>query len=407
MGKYPFRLENLKMRLSEDFWRFVKEHQYDDVYRLRLKYGGHNEEIDMAIEQIEARKKVGRKLPLFLQHERLLFPSALSAEQCSSEDTADYKRQLVAGRFHSICDLTGGLGIDAYYMAMVADKLTYIERFEQYCDVARYNFETLEQKNIDVINADCREYLAKPHSTHELYFIDPARRGTGNKRVFHLCDCEPSVADILPQVWAEGASLLLKASPMLNVKQAIDELGQVFEVHVVSVRNECKELLLLLSPEAKDAPRIYCTNKTSEGWQTYTFLLKDEELLPSSPAALLQKYLYEPNSAIMKAGAFKSVAHSFGIDKLAVSSHLYTSDCLIADFPGRTFEILEALPFSNSLFKEAVGKYPQANVAVRNFPLSAEELCRKGRIKDGGDIYLFATTVGSEKMLIYSRKVSV
>lgn len=262
MGKYPFRLENLKMRLSEDFWRFVKEHQYDDVYRLRLKYGGHNEEIDMAIEQIEARKKVGRKLPLFLQHERLLFPSALSAEQCSSEDTADYKRQLVAGRFHSICDLTGGLGIDAYYMAMVADKLTYIERFEQYCDVARYNFETLEQKNIDVINADCREYLAKPHSTHELYFIDPARRGTGNKRVFHLCDCEPSVADILPQVWAEGASLLLKASPMLNVKQAIDELGQVFEVHVVSVRNECKELLLLLSPEAKDAPRIYCANKT-------------------------------------------------------------------------------------------------------------------------------------------------
>lgn len=395
------------MRLSEDFWRFVQEHQYDDVYRLRLKYGGHNEEIDMAIEQIEARKKVGRKLPLFLQHERLLFPSALSAEQCSSEDTADYKRQLVAGRFHSICDLTGGLGIDAYYMAMVADKLTYIERFEQYCDVARYNFETLGQKNIEVVNADCREYLSKPHSLQDLYFIDPARRGSGNKRVFHLQDCEPSVADILPHVLAVGASLLLKASPMLDIKQAIDELGQVFEVHVVSVRNECKELLLLLSPEAKDAPRIYCANKTSEGWQTYTFLLKDEELLPDSPAAQLQRYLYEPNSAIMKAGAFKSVTHSFGIDKLAVSSHLYTSDCLIADFPGRTFEILEALPFSKSSLKEAIGKYPQANVAVRNFPLSAEELCRKGRIKDGGDIYLFATTVGSEKMLIYSRKVSV
>lgn len=394
---------------SEDFWRFVQEHQGDDVLRLRLKYaGGHNEEIDLAIDQIEARKKVGRKLPLFLQHERLLFPSALSAEQCSSEDTADYKRQLVAGRFHSICDLTGGLGIDAYYMATVANRLTYIERFEQYCDVARYNFETLEQKNIDVINADCREYLAKPHSTHELYFIDPARRGTGNKRVFHLCDCEPSVADILPQVWAEGASLLLKASPMLDVKQAIDELGQVCEVHVLSVKNECKELLLLLSPKATVAPRIYCVNKTAEGvWQSYSFFLEEEAQLPSSPAALLQKYLYEPNSAIMKAGAFKSVAHSFDVDKLAVSSHLYTSDRLVADFPGRIFEILEAMPFSKSSLKEAIGKYPQANVAVRNFPLSAEELCRKGHIKDGGDIYLFATTVGSEKMLIYSRKVSV
>lgn len=396
------------MRLSEDFWRFVKEHQGDDVLRLRLKYAGrHNEEIDLAIDQIEARKKVGRKLPLLLQHERLLFPSALSAEQCSSEDTADYKRQLVAGRFHSICDLTGGLGIDAYCMAMVANKLTYIERFEQYCNVARYNFETLGQKNIEVINTDCRDYLSKPHSLHDLYFIDPARRGSGNKRVFHLQDCEPSVADILPHVWAEGASLLLKASPMLDVKQAIDELGQVSEVHVLSVRNECKELLLLLSSEAKDAPRIYCANKTSEGWQTYTFLLKEEELLPASPATQLKRYLYEPNSSIMKAGAFKSVAHSFGIDKLAVSSHLYTSDHLVADFPGRMFEILEAIPFSKSSLKEAIGKYPQANVAVRNFPLSAEELCRKGHIKDGGDIYLFATTFGSEKMLIYSRKVSV
>lgn len=359
------------------------------------------------LSRLRPGKKLAVSCPCFSNTKGCFSRSALSAEQCSSEDTADYKRQLVAGRFHSICDLTGGLGIDAYYMAMVADKLTYIERFEQYCDVARYNFETLGQKNIEVVNADCREYLSKPHSLQDLYFIDPARRGSGNKRVFHLQDCEPSVADILPHVLAAGASLLLKASPMLDMKQAIDELGQVCEVHVVSVRNECKELLLLLSSEAKDAPRIYCANKTSEGWQTYTFLLKDEELLPASPAALLQKYLYEPNSAIMKAGAFKSVTHSFGIDKLAVSSHLYTSDCLIADFPGRTFEILEALPFSNSLFKEAVGKYPQANVAVRNFPLSAEELCRKGRIKDGGDIYLFATTVGSEKMLIYSRKVSV
>lgn len=393
-------------KFSEEFWRFVKEHQADDVHRLRLKYAGrHDEQVDWAIDQIEARKKVDRKLPLFFQNETLLFPSVLSAEQCSSEDTAIYKQHLVSGRFDTICDLTGGLGIDSYYLAAVASRLTYIERFPHYCDVARHNFEVLRQKNIEVRNIDCRDYLSQPHTPHALYYIDPARRGAGNKRLYNLADCEPSVAEILPIVFAEHAALLLKASPMLDITQTIRDFSHISQIHVVAVRNECKEVLFLFEPYYQGIPQIYCAHETTErDWQTFTFSLEEEALLPSSPDAELKTYLYEPNSAIMKAGAFKSVAVKYGLDKLAVNTHLYTADRYLADFPGRIFEIIEVVPFSKQILKRLASRYPQANVSTRNFPLAAEEVRRLGAIKDGGDIYLFATTINGRKTMIYCKK---
>ncbi len=390
---------------SEDFWHFILQHGNDDAGRLRLKYAG-NEKISWAIDQIEARKKIDRKLPLFSENGRLLFPSVLSAEQASSEDTALYKQQILSGRFDTICDLTGGLGIDSYYMARIASQLTYIERFSHYCDIARHNFKELRQNNIHVLNGDCRDFLNSPHVRCDLYYIDPARRGSGNKRLYNLSDCEPAVLEILPVVLAEKASLLLKASPMLDIKQTINDLGKVSEIHILSVKNECKELLFLVEPNHAGDPRIYCSNKTLDNkWQTYTFFLAEESLLPSSsPVCSLQEYLYEPNSSILKAGAFKSIAQSFGIDKLAVSSHLYTSRKYVSDFPGRAFEILEAYPFSKQVLKKCSRKYPQANVSTRNFPLTPDEIRRLGGIKDGGDIYLFATMVNSEKTMIYCRK---
>lgn len=390
---------------NEDFWRFILQHGNDDAGRLRLKYAG-NEKISWAIDQIEARKKIDRKLPLFSENGRLLFPSVLSAEQASSEDTALYKQQILSGRFDTICDLTGGLGIDSYYMARIASQLTYIERFSHYCDIARHNFKELRQNNIHVLNGDCRDFLNSPHVRCDLYYIDPARRGSGNKRLYNLFDCEPAVLEILPVVLAEKASLLLKASPMLDIKQTINDLGKVSEIHILSVKNECKELLFLVEPNHAGDPRIYCSNKTLDNkWQTYTFFLAEESLLPSSsPVCSLQEYLYEPNSSILKAGAFKSIAQSFGIDKLAVSSHLYTSRKYVSDFPGRAFEILEAYPFSKQVLKKCSRKYPQANVSTRNFPLTPDEIRRLGGIKDGGDIYLFATMVNSEKTMIYCRK---
>lgn len=391
-------------KFSIDFWNFILQHGNDDAGRLRLKYAG-NEKISWAIDQIEARKKIDRKLPLFSENGRLLFPSVLSAEQASSEDTALYKQQILSGRFDTICDLTGGLGIDSYYMARIASQLTYIERFSHYCDIARHNFKELRQNNIHVLNGDCRDFLKSSHQRCDLYYIDPARRGSGNKRLYNLADCEPSVLEILPIVLAEKASLLLKASPMLDIKQTINDLGKVSEIHILSVKNECKELLFLVEPNHAGDPRIYCSNKTLDNkWQTYTFFLAEESLLPSSPVCTLQEYLYEPNSSILKAGAFKSIAQSFGIDKLAVSSHLYTSRKYVSDFPGRAFEILEAYPFSKQVLKKCSRKYPQANVSTRNFPLTPDEIRRLGGIKDGGDIYLFATMVNSEKTMIYCRK---
>ena len=171
-------------KFSIDFWNFILQHGNDDAGRLRLKYAG-NEKISWAIDQIEARKKIDRKLPLFSENGRLLFPSVLSAEQASSEDTALYKQQILSGRFDTICDLTGGLGIDSYYMARIASQLTYIERFSHYCDIAQHNFKELRQNNILVLNGDCRDFLNSSHQRCDLYYIDPARRGSGNIRLYN------------------------------------------------------------------------------------------------------------------------------------------------------------------------------------------------------------------------------
>ena len=192
---------------------------------------------------------------------------------------------------------------------------------------------------------------------------------------------------------------------MLDITQTIRDFTHISQIHVVAVRNECKEVLFLFEPYYQGIPQIYCAHETTErDWQTFTFSLEEEALFPSSPDAELKTYLYEPNSAIMKAGAFKSVAVKYGLDKLAVNTHLYTADHYLADFPGRIFEIMEVVPFSKQILKRLASRYPQANVSIRNFPLAAEEVRRLGAIKDGGDIYLFATTINGRKTMIYCKK---
>ena len=395
------------MVLSDDFWTFIRTHRHDDVYRLRLKYSLENNELqNFAITQIEARQKVGSKLPLWQGNEFLLFPSALSVEQSSSEETAQYKSLLIKGLYPTVCDLTGGLGIDSYYFSKNAERVTYIERFSAYCDVARHNFSLLNSTNITVIQDDCREYLRQNHPLHSLYYIDPARRGNGNRRVYNLADCEPDIAEILPIVQVEEADLLVKASPMLDITQTLREYPSISNVYIVSVKNECKELLFKVKAHSLvGPPSIECVNIVNDTIQYFAFtILEENSAIPSFVTEDIGEYLYEPNSSLMKAGAYRIISSRYDVDKLGVNTHLYTSNAYIEVFPGRIFKVLEMTPYSKQELKNCARKYPCANISCRNFPLSVDEIRKQSKIKDGGDIYIFMTTIGAQKSIIVCRK---
>lgn len=394
------------MELSEKELAFIKAHGQDDVTRLLLdagKYAGLD--IPFLAEQIAARRQVKDKLPAWGANDAIVYPAKIAAEQCSSEQTAQYKADLITTD-DRVCDLTGGLGVDSYYLSRKAKSLIYVERFPYYCDVARHNFQVLGCKNIEVVNEDSRCYLE--HSSGvDVYYIDPARRGEGNRRVYALEDCEPNLVEILPLLLQKALKVLAKISPMADISKTLSLLPGTVEVHVVSVRNECKELLFAIRKDGvENNPLIRCVNYDSQGnRQVFDCSFEEEQQAPLRLADSVKRYLYEPNASIMKAGAFKCIAERFGVKKLQVNSHLYVADTYVSDFPGRGFQIEEVLHFSGKLCKTLAKDWPQANIAIRNFPLTAEELRKRTRIKDGGDIYLFGTTLwNGDKVLLITRK---
>ena len=406
---YKLRIEK-NMKVTDSFYDFVQKYKQEDPIKLRLKkFQDFDFDISFAIDQIESRQKVKSKLPLWFQNKQLLFPSVLSAEQASSEDTAQYKHHIIDRKYKSICDLTGGLGIDSYYLALSAEKVTYVERYLSYCDVAKHNFNILKQNKIRVICSDSRQYIKECNEEFDACYIDPARRGSENKRLYDLHDCEPDIIDFQDIILNKTPVILLKASPMIDITRTLQDLKFVCDVHIISVKNECKELFFIIdrnNPIGK--VRIHCVNLTGEKYpDKYSFAIEDEKNRPQATlASSVQKYLYEPNSSILKAGAFKSVAVSFPVNKLHKNSHLYTSEEFVNEFPGRSFSVEEVIPFSGKIIKKISGLYPSANITSRNFPISSDELRRKTKIKDGGDIYIFATTLNPDKkILIVCRKV--
>lgn len=390
----------------EELLLFIKEHASDDLNRLLLsasRYPGID--IPYAVDQIKARRQIKDKLPSWYQNDRLIFPAKIAAEQCSSERTALYKQGLVEADTR-LCDLTGGLGIDSYFFSRRVRQVTYIERFPAYCDAALHNFGILGANNITVLKGDSTELLATLGEI-DVFYIDPARRGEGNKRVFALRDCEPDLTRLTPILFRYAPKVIAKLSPMADIQMTLDLLPETVSVHVLSVKNECKELLFVMERGMRlDSSRIHCVNFASDGEpELFSFSTQEERNVSVSVNGPIKSYLYEPNASILKAGAFKVVASRFGLDKLHISSHLYTSDRWIPDFPGRSFVVEEVLPFHNKLCKTLSKQIPQANITARNFPLSIDELRKRTRITDGGSVYLFATTLGQgEKVLIKTRK---
>lgn len=401
------------MALNDDTLRFIREHRRDDVRTLALQARRYPA-VDMpaAITQIAGWQVAREKVPTWAENEHILYPVHLSLEQCSSETTARYKAEVIAksGSLHdSFTDLTGGFGIDCAFLSACFRQATYVERQEALCRIASHNFPALNLNHISVCHDDGIRHLRQMQPV-DWAFIDPARRdGHGGKTVA-ISDCEPDVSALEPLLLEKAQHVLIKLSPMLDLTLAVNDLKHVREAHIVSVGNECKELLLVLGHDtsaAEDIP-IHCVNLLHTAAsqpacldrQSLVSTRRQEKERPCPYASVPKAYLYEPNASLLKAGAFRSISYIYKVEKLHPNSHLYTSDEFIADFPGRKFRIDGTTGFGKKEVKELLGTEKKANLTVRNFPASVAELRKRLKLAEGGDTYLFATTLADERKLL-------
>jgi 16S rRNA G966 N2-methylase RsmD len=381
--------------------RFIQVHRRDDVQKLALQFHSHADsdvDIPFALTQIEGRQLVAAKIPSWEQRDDLIFPPRLALEQCSSEATARYKAGLLSG--NTFADLTGGFGVDFAFMALNFKKAFYIERQKELCEIAQHNWKTLRLDSAIVENTDCVAYLEKM-SPVDVIFIDPARRSVSGKKTIAIENAEPNLLEIQDLLLKKASTVLIKLSPMLDITQSLNKLKQVAEVHVVGVDNECKELLFLLKRQQMQEPQIYCVNISTKGKdEKISFRYLEEKACPIEYASEIEEYLYEPNVTLLKAGLFKSLAQMYPVRKLHPDSHLYTSQTLIPDFPGRIFKVETFSSLNKKELKHFLNDIPKANLTVRNFPVGAEELKKRLRIADGGEIFLFATTLADGKRVL-------
>ena len=380
---------------------FIAQHREEDVRTLALQAGRYPT-VDMreVVTQIEGWQHARKKLPEWAAVEGIIYPPKISMEQCSSEKTAKYKARLIEGKMFA--DLTGGFGIDFSYMARGFGEAFYIERNENLCNIATANFSRLGLDHVKVLNGNSEELFGTLPRL-DWIFVDPARRDSDGRKVVALSDCEPNVVEL--DLLSKADMAMIKCSPMLDITMACRQLGSVSSVHIISVNNECKELLIILNSGNFTGITTHCVNILKDGgMQTFSFTQEEEDLASISYCSEVGKYLYEPNASIQKAGCPKSLGAHYHVDKLHPNSHLYTSIEHVHDFPGRTFEIVEVLGFSKADIKrvQSLGK---ANITVRNFPENVQLLRKRLKLADGGENYIFATTLkDSSKALIVCKK---
>lgn len=389
---------------SPETIKFIEEHRNDDIHSLALQSGKYPQ-VDMktAVTQISGWQTAKDKIPAWHKTNGLIYPRHLSLEQCSSQLTAGYKASLVKGK--SLTDLTGGFGIDCAFMSASFEEVTYVEQQAELCGIAENNFPKLGLHHIRVINADSTDYL-KTMNRVDCIFIDPARRNRQGDKTVAISQCEPDVKNLCPLLMEKAHTVIIKLSPMLDLSLALRDMPATTEVHVVSVGNECKELLLVLG-EKTDNPTIHCINLKNGSFRKFSFTRKQEAELNCEYTPVLQKYIYEPDSSILKAGAYKTVAHIYKVKKLHPNSHLYTSDILQEDFPGRIFEFKSLLAPNKKEIRQQPGGIAKAHITVRNFPATVAELRKKMKLGDGGEIYLFATTLADgQKVIIRCDKIT-
>ena len=376
---------------------YIRQHADEDVRQLALR--GHkcpDVDLQYALEQIAGRQKARTKLPSWAAIDGIVYPPHLSMEQCSSEVTARYKAS-IAGKGALFVDLTAGFGVDMALISQGFQKAVHVERQPQLCAISSENLRLLGLNHIEVVCGDGVAYLHTMRHA-DLLFIDPARRDVHGGRTYDISDCTPNVLEILDEMLEKADRVMIKLSPMLDWRKAVADLGKVNEVHIISVDNECKELLLILS-KTKKPLRVFCVNN-DECFEVIEGISSQPRPLPQD-----MRYLYEPNASVMKAGCFDLIEQRFGVVQLERNSHLFVSDKEILGFPGRQFLIEKRTSMNKRELKATLADVDQANITVRNFPMSVAELRKRLKLKEGGDVYIFATTISDEgHQLLVCRK---
>nr|WP_309758147.1 class I SAM-dependent methyltransferase [Flavobacterium sp.] len=387
--------------LDDKLQEFINDNIGKSITKLALQKN-HFQEMNwhFILNQIEAKTKAKEKLPTWFFAQNIIYPNKISIEQTSSEKTACYKAYLISGE--SIIDLTGGFGVDDYYFAQKIKNVAHCEINSELSAVVQHNFKQLNISNINCYSGDSKVILSDLNKKWDWIYIDPSRRNETKGKVFMLKDCLPNVPENLDFYFSYSNSVLIKTAPILDISAGLSELKNVKTIHILALQNEVKELLWELHQDYSGDTEIKTANIVKNNVELFNFILNEDSKIPNySPP---QKYLYEPNSAIMKSGGFDEVGIFYNLNKIQKHSHLYTSNDLIA-FPGRTFEILHAISYSKSEMKVYLEK-KQANLTTRNFPDSVETIRKKWKIKEGGNTYCFFTTdENNHKIVLICTKI--
>jgi hypothetical protein len=381
--------------LTKEAQEYITNNLSTDIHKILLKKSPFpNISVKEIVEQIESKAKAKNKLPTWFAMDGMYYPNKLNLSQCSSEKTALYKASLIDG--DTIADITAGLGVDCWAFSQGMKQIVHVEKNAGLSLIAQHNFKKLGCNTIEFYSEDGIRFLKNSTERYDWIHIDPSRRDRKNNKVFYLADCEPDVTKHIELFFKKSSNILIKTGPLLDLSIGLKDLKNVKEIHIVAVNNDVKEILWILQENYKKEPLIKTINFKGETEQIFQFTLAQEKLaLPtySSP----NNFLYEPNGAMLKSGAFKYIGNYFSLTKLHPNSHLYTSSELIP-FPGRIFRIQDVVDYSNKALKKL--KISHANISTRNFPDSVAAVRRKLRIKEGGNIYLFCTTDFNQNLVL-------
>lgn len=375
---------------------FLKTHIHSNTQDIALKKSPFPEVTasELAI-QLEGRQKAEKKLNTWFQKSKIYYPKSLSIEQASSEDTAKYKADLIS-QCSSVIDLTGGFGVDSYFFSKKVKRVAHCELNEDLSKIAQHNAKVLGADNIEFIAGDGVSFLQnQTENEFQCIYLDPSRR-VKTRKVFMLQDCEPNIIGLQDKLFQKSTTILIKTAPLLDITLSLKQLNHVKEVHILSLNNDCKEVLFLLEKNNETEPLIKVAGLRKP--QSYSFsFLPSQEKIASIAYSLPKRYIYEPDVGLLKAGCFKLIAERNALDKLHTNTHLYTSDRLQKEFPGKSFEIIQSIEYK--YFKKNKNNWT-ANVVSKNFPIKAEEIRKKHKIKEGKNEFLFFCRGLNDQLLV-------
>ncbi len=389
--------------LSQATADFLSRHPDDDPIKLLLQQGRYPDvDMRMVAQQLEGRRQAQEKWPSLCKREGYLFPPKINREQSSSEATALYKASLVS-QGETLADLTGGMGIDSLFFAQKVSRVDYCEMDPDVFELSRHNFQALKADNISCHLGDSIAWLETQKEPHDVIFIDPARRDANGHKVQAFEDCTPNLLMHLDLLRNHCRRLIVKASPMIDITLGINQLKEVSQVHIIAVKGECKEVLFVVEPTVSPC-QYYCIDIQPDTTHLLSFTPEEEQNASLMTASQIKHYLYEPHAALMKGGALRILCSKYGVEKLGRNSHLYTSDALVSDFPGRIFEVETTLSVNS---KEINRLLPQRKVHLlcKNYPFTTALLQKKLRLIEGGHQHLICTRLGDSPIGILCHKI--